>query len=91
MPFKMQKMLLFFFQKKKIIKKKICVPALTKFSDRLPETHLFFYLALYQILISSQYSGAKSLFYNIDVLQSWWKTVWIQLIWVNTVFRSGYS
>ena len=44
MHFKMHKVI-FFFQKKIIKTKYVCLPYL-KFSDLLPETHLFFYLAL---------------------------------------------
>ena len=39
MPFKMHKVI--FFQKKKLNKKYVCLPYL-KFSDLLPETHLYF-------------------------------------------------
>ena len=42
MPFKMHKIN---FSRKKIIKKYVCLPYL-KFSDLLPETHIFFHLAL---------------------------------------------
>ena len=42
MPFKMHKIIL--FPEKKCKKKIVCLPYL-KFSDLLPETHLFFYLA----------------------------------------------
>ena len=45
MPFKLFK--LYFFPVRKITKKYVCLPYL-KFSDLLPETHLFFYLALYK-------------------------------------------
>ena len=44
MPFKMHK-IIFFSRKKKDKKKYVCLPIL-KFSDPLPETRLFFYLAL---------------------------------------------
>ena len=45
MPFKLHRM--YFFQKIKIIKEKyVCLPYV-KFSDPLPETHLFSYLALF--------------------------------------------
>ena len=43
MPFKMHKII--FIPEKKLIKKNMCLPCL-EFSDPLPETHLFFYLAL---------------------------------------------
>ena len=43
-PFKMHKSILF-YNKKKNRQKYVCLPYL-KFSDLLPETHLFFYLAL---------------------------------------------
>ena len=44
MPSKMNK-IIFFSRKKKYFKKYVCLPYL-KFSDPLPESHLFFYLAL---------------------------------------------
>ena len=51
-PFKMHK-IIYFFQKKKASKKKkkkkkrfVCLIPYLKFQDPLPETHLFFYLAL---------------------------------------------
>ena len=40
MPFKMHKVI--FIPEKQTIKKYVCLPYL-KFSDLLPETHLFFY------------------------------------------------
>ena len=43
MPFKMHKMI-FFLENKNDLKKYVCLPYL-KFSDPLPETHFFFYLA----------------------------------------------
>ena len=43
MPFKMHKIIL--FPDKKIIKKYVCLPYL-KFSDLLPEMHLFFLFGL---------------------------------------------
>ena len=42
MPFKMHKIIFFFSTKKNNLKKYVCLPYL-KFSDPLPETHLFFY------------------------------------------------
>ena len=49
MPFKMHKIM--YFSRKKEIKKNKCVPTVPylKFSDPLPETHLFFYLASFKI------------------------------------------
>ena len=44
MPFKMHKIIYFFLEKKINKKKHVCLPYL-KFSDMLPETHSFFYLA----------------------------------------------
>ena len=44
MPFKMCK-IIYIFPEKKITKKYVCLPYL-QFSDQLPETRLFFYLAL---------------------------------------------
>ena len=42
LPFKMHIKLYFFFQKKIIKKKYVCLPYL-KFSDSLPETHIFLF------------------------------------------------